>query len=63
MSFAVIGQARSLGLITPEAESRVVGNLLTYWALRSTLDIAEMCAAPVSPPTRREQRLLQTQPV
>jgi hypothetical protein len=63
LAFAVIGQARGLGLITPEDESRTVGNLLTYWALRSTLDIAEICAAPVSPPSRREQRLLQTQPL
>ena len=63
LAFAVIGQARGLGLITPEDESRTVGNLLTYWALRSTLDIAEICAAPVSPPSRREQRLLQTHPL
>ena len=63
LAFAVIGQARALGLISPERESRMVGNLLTYWALRSTLDIAEICAAPVSPPTRRERRLLETQPV
>jgi hypothetical protein len=63
LAFAVIGQARSLGLVSPESESRMVGNLLTYWALRSTLDIAEICAAPVSPPTKREQRLLETQPV
>jgi hypothetical protein len=63
IAFAVIGQARALGLVSPEAEARMVGNLLTYWALRSTLDMAEICAAPVAPPTRREQRLLVTQPV
>jgi hypothetical protein len=63
IAFAVIGQARALGLVSPEAEARMVGNLLTYWALRSTLDIAEICAAHVAPPTRREQRLLETQPV
>ena len=63
LAFAVIGQARALGLLDPEEESRTVGNLLTYWALRSTLDIAEICAAPVSMPSRHEQRLLQTQPV
>jgi hypothetical protein len=63
LAFAVLGQARAMGLLEPEQESRTVGNLLTYWALRSTLDIAEICAAPVSAPTRREQRLLETQPV
>ncbi|HEX6699304.1 MAG TPA: hypothetical protein VF101_01085 [Gaiellaceae bacterium] len=63
LAFAVLGQARAMGLLDPEQESRTVGNLLTYWALRSTLDIAEICAAPVSAPTRREQRLLETQPV
>jgi hypothetical protein len=62
LAFAVLGQARAMGLLEPEAESRTVGNLLTYWALRSTLDIAEICAAPVSLP-RRERRLLETQPV
>jgi len=63
LAFALLGQARALDLLDPEDESRTVGNLLTYWALRSTLDIAEICAAPVSTPSRREQRLLQTQPV
>jgi hypothetical protein len=62
LAFAVLGQGRALGLLDPEGESRTVGNLLTYWALRSTLDIAEICAAPVLPPLRHEQRLLQTQP-
>jgi hypothetical protein len=63
LGFAVLGQARAMGLLSPEDEGRTVSNLLTYWALRSTLDIAEICAAPVSPPTPREQRLLETQPV
>jgi hypothetical protein len=63
LAFAVLGQARALGLLDPEEESRTVGNLLTYWALRSTLDVAEICAAPVSTSSHREQRLLQTQPV
>jgi hypothetical protein len=42
--FAALGQARATGQLTPESESRVVGNLLTHWALRSTLDIAAICA-------------------
>jgi hypothetical protein len=49
LAFAVLGQGRALGRLAPEEESRTVGNLLTYWALRSTLDLAEVCstAAPV----------------
>ena len=39
--FAVIGQARAAGQITPEAESRLLGVLLRAWALRSTLATTE----------------------
>jgi hypothetical protein len=35
--FAVIGQARVSGALTPEAESALAGALLRVWALRSTL--------------------------
>jgi hypothetical protein len=42
--FAVIGQAKADGVMSPEEESHVLGNLLTHWALRSTLDIATICA-------------------
>jgi hypothetical protein len=42
--FAAIGQARADGRITPERESELLAYLLTYWALRGTLDIAEVCA-------------------
>jgi hypothetical protein len=59
LAFAVLGQGRSLGELSPEKEGRIVGNLLTYWALRSTLDITELCAVsqltprPVAAPPRR----------
>jgi hypothetical protein len=53
IAFAVIGQARADGLISPEAEGNLVANLLTYWALRSTLDTSALCAAP---PARRLAR-------
>ena len=43
--FAVIGQARARGELTPEAEARVLGKLLTHWALRATLDTSAFCAA------------------
>jgi hypothetical protein len=42
--FAVLGQARAAGRLSPELESQLVGNLLTHWALRSTLDISAICA-------------------
>lgn len=47
--FAAIGQARADGTISPEDESRTLAYLLTYWALRSTLDIAEVCANQAGP--------------
>ena len=40
LAFAVLGQARWEGLLSPELESRMLAYLLTYWALRSTLDIS-----------------------
>ena len=40
MCFAVIGQARADGRLSPEEESVIIGKLLTYWALRSTLQAA-----------------------
>lgn len=49
--FAVIGQARMDGQISPEEESRTLAYLLTYRAMRSTLDISATCGArPVMPP-------------
>jgi hypothetical protein len=44
LAFAVLGQARAAGQLSPEDESRILGDLLTYWALRSSLDIAQLCA-------------------
>ena len=41
LAFAVIGQARAEGKISPEEESRLLADLLTYWALRGTLDMSE----------------------
>lgn len=42
--FAVIGQARIDGRITPEDESRLLARLLTHWALTSSLQGASRCA-------------------
>lgn len=44
--FAVIGQARAAGRVTPEAESALVGSLLRAWALRSTLATSERLSLP-----------------
>jgi len=54
LAFAVIGQARGDGLLTPERESRLVGEELTRWAVRSSLDSSLLCAhagARVGPTT------------
>ena len=45
LAFAVIGQTRAEGKISPEEESRLLADLLTYWALRGTLDMSELCAS------------------
>ena len=42
--FAVMGQARSDGKLSPEDESLLLRKLLTFWALRATLDMSEICA-------------------
>jgi hypothetical protein len=42
--FAVIGQARAQGRISPEDESDLVGKLLTHWALTASLDTSSTCA-------------------
>lgn len=47
--FAVIGQARSDGRISAETESRLTGKLLTFWALRATLNTNELCATAMAP--------------
>jgi hypothetical protein len=38
LAFAVVGQARARGLLTPESEDRLLGQLISYWALRSSLE-------------------------
>jgi hypothetical protein len=42
--FAVIGQARADGKISPEDESRLLCKLLIHWALRATVNMSEVCA-------------------
>jgi hypothetical protein len=48
LAFAVLGQARFAGLITPERESAVLGALLTAWAVRSSLGPSAPLALPAT---------------
>lgn len=52
LAFAVIGQARANGEISPEEEGRVLADLLTHWALRSALNISATCASTAGPGKR-----------
>ena len=52
--FAVIGQAKAAGWLTPEAESRTVAKLLTDWALRTALDTSAHCLPPTRTPARAQ---------
>jgi hypothetical protein len=62
--FAVLGQASADGQLTPEEESALLAKLLTYWALRSTLDASAACTEKTTATAiahaawvRREQRV------
>ncbi|MCC6916814.1 hypothetical protein [Nitrosomonas sp.] len=50
LTFAVIGQARADGRMSPEQESALLGKLLTHWALRNTLKAAADCSAKPQQP-------------
>lgn len=54
--FAVVGQARADGFLSPEDEGLLLGRLLTQWALRSTLDVSSLCAASLTLGDRHEQQ-------
>jgi hypothetical protein len=55
MVFAVLGQARADRRLSPEDESTLFGKLLTFWALKTTLDTSYECA--VSGMRLRDARL------
>jgi hypothetical protein len=46
VAFAVVGQARARGLLTPEGEDHLLGQLISYWALQSTLQLNARLAGP-----------------
>jgi hypothetical protein len=58
--FAVIGQARAEGSISPEAEGQIFSRMLNYWALRDTLDTAVNCAKPALVPSTAPSLLFDT---
>ncbi len=41
--FAVLGQARADDKLSPEGEARALSRLLTYWALKSSLETTAQC--------------------
>jgi len=49
LAFAVLGQARADGALTPEREGDLIAELLRHWAWRSTVDVNEVCAAARRP--------------
>ena len=51
--FAVIGQARADGRLSPEQESTVLAKLLTHWAFRGSLESSARCEAAAPVRTRR----------
>jgi hypothetical protein len=55
-ALAVIGQVHADGRINASDETRLVGQLLTHWALRSTLDIADICATTTAAPAAPARR-------
>ena len=50
--FAVMGQARSRGTLSPEKEAVLLRRMLTYWALRSSLDTTAVVVAGQRLPIR-----------
>ncbi|KQV80824.1 hypothetical protein ASD15_13010 [Massilia sp. Root351] len=56
LAFAVLGQARADGRLSPEHESVLLGRLLTHWALRSTLDLSALCGGAAQYPQYTQSR-------
>lgn len=54
--FAVFGQARVNGMISPEQESDALAKLLTHWALRNATNTSARCAYHVSKHASKHER-------
>ena len=63
LAFAVLGQARAEGKISPEQESAQLADLLTTWALSSSLETSRSCAKQVLSSARRTQALQSQQSI
>lgn len=44
LAFAVLGQGKADGKLSPEDEGQLLAKLLNHWAMRSTLDMSASCA-------------------
>jgi hypothetical protein len=49
IAFAVLGQARASGRLSPERESRLLGRLIAFWAVRSSLETARAATRSDTP--------------
>lgn len=56
--FAAIGQARADGRISPESESRMLGEMLTLWAVDSALNVSSTCGPGSTERVRKRARLV-----
>jgi hypothetical protein len=56
--FAAIGQARADGKISPESESRLLGEMLTLWAVDSAMDVSSTCGPRSRERVRKRARLV-----
>lgn len=45
LAFAVLGQARAANELSPERESQMLSDLLSHWAVRTSLDSSSQCAS------------------
>lgn len=54
LAFAVLGQVRANGVITPEQESRWLADLLTYWAARGAIANTADCVQQQTVPSQRQ---------
>jgi len=60
--FAALGQARANGLISPEKEASILGEQITYWAMKSTLEGLMTPIQQPGSPGRRATTALSSRP-
>ena len=62
LAFAVLGQARASGRLTPERESALLRRLITTWAVRAPRDTARATTRSDDRDVRRPADLIWTDP-